>query len=242
MSRMAGERRGFQEYLDDYDRTKRGSGSDKEPPVDKMSRKDLAHVFKKGIKRGLSRYESATDVLDYFDDIKDDTKYGDKAKKYIKKLRGIVRDGEEPRAVQEEEDPRFPNEPIAGGDTGVNLFGDPDRQDEVVATNYTEPFGPANVFASSYFDYLGGGLDDTSDPRNFYLQGLEGPVGLARSVIPARTERPVPAGMDSFLYPLVRDDDGDLIDIEDQPGFEQDFIANEATKALQQLIGGFYSA
>ena len=38
---MAGEREAFREYLRGYDRTAEGSGSDKEPPVDKMSRKDL---------------------------------------------------------------------------------------------------------------------------------------------------------------------------------------------------------
>jgi hypothetical protein len=126
------------------------------------------------------------------------------------------------------EDPQFPMDPIAGGDTGVNLFGDPTRE---------------GAFAGSYFDYLGGGLGDTSDPGNYFMQGAPGPIGLARAYIPPRVERPVPLGRDSFLYPQVTEDaDGEPIPVRDQIGYEEDFIANEATKALQQLIGGFYSA
>ena len=126
------------------------------------------------------------------------------------------------------EDPQFPMDPIAGGDTGVNLFGDPTRE---------------GAFAGSYFDLVVGGTGDTSDPRNYFMQGAPGPIGLARAYIPPRVERPVPLGQDSFLYPQVTEDaDGEPIPVRDQIGYEEDFIANEATKALQQLIGGFYSA
>jgi hypothetical protein len=41
---------------------------------------------------------------------------------------------------------------------------------------------------------------------------------------------------------VTEDADGEPIPVRDQIGYEEDFIANEATKALQQLIGGFYSA
>ena len=127
------------------------------------------------------------------------------------------------------EDPQFPMDPIAGGDTGVNLFGDPNRE---------------TSFVGSYFDYTGGGVvGDPRDKRDYAFQNLPGPIGLARYVIPPRVERPVPLGRDSFLYPQVTEDaDGEPIPVRDQIGYEEDFIANEATKALQQLIGGFYSA
>ena len=66
-----------------------------------------------------------------------------------------------------------------------NQFGDPTR---------TDP----GMFAGSYFDYLGTG--DPSDPRQFYMSGSEGPVGIARADRPVRTARfGVPEGMDSFL-------------------------------------------
>jgi hypothetical protein len=35
MSRIAGERKEFQEYLRDYDRRARGAGSEKDPAVDR---------------------------------------------------------------------------------------------------------------------------------------------------------------------------------------------------------------
>ena len=53
-------------------------------------------------------------------------------------------------------------------------FGDPTR---------TDP----GMFAGSYFDYLGTG--DPSDPRQFYMYGSKGPVGLARADRPVRTDR-----------------------------------------------------
>lgn len=77
-----------------------------------------------------------------------------------------------------------------GNPTGVNQFGDPGRP---------------GAFAGSYFDYLGPQPGQSiaasvSDPRNFYMQNLGGPVGLARADGPVRTERfGVPAELPSFL-------------------------------------------
>ena len=66
-----------------------------------------------------------------------------------------------------------------------NQFGDPTR---------TDP----GKFAGSYFDYLGTG--DPSDPRQFYMSGSEGPVGIARADRPVRTDRfGVPEDKASFL-------------------------------------------
>ena len=184
MTRMAGEREAFREYLRGYDRTAEGSGSDKEPPVDKMSRKDLKIQYESGRDRGLSRADAAEDVLVNFADVRGKTKYGSKAEKYIKKLRGFAREDDD-------------NENTAGGsdqdgsgdvrDDGITpgQFGDPTR---------TDP----GMFAGSYFDYLGTG--DPSDPRQYYMYGYGGPVGLARADRPVRTDRfGVPEDLPSFL-------------------------------------------
>ena len=76
----------FQRYLANYDRGARGSAA----PKDKMSKLDLKYVFEEGLDRGLTKSESATDVLNYFDSIRNQTKYGSKARKYLNKLRGFV--------------------------------------------------------------------------------------------------------------------------------------------------------
>ena len=62
---MAGERKEFQEYLDDYDRRARGAGSKKKPPTDRFSAKDVRYVFDEGLDRGLSKAAAAEDVLAY---------------------------------------------------------------------------------------------------------------------------------------------------------------------------------
>ena len=70
-----------------------------------------------------------------------------------------------------------------GNPTGVNQYGDPGRP---------------GAFAGSYFDYLGTG--DPSDPRQYYMYGFDGPVGLARADRPVRTDRfGVPEDKTSFL-------------------------------------------
>ena len=176
---MAGERREFQEYLDDYDRKKRGAGSEKKPPTDRFSGLDVRYAFREGLDRGLSKADAARDVLDYFDEIRDDTKYGDTTKSVLKKLRGYLKDD----VMGGEPDQPVGVNPIPGITPGQ--FGDPTR---------TDP----GMFAGSYFDYLGTG--DPSDPRQYYMYGYPGPVGLARADQPVRTDRfGVPADLPSFL-------------------------------------------
>tara|TARA_Y200000002_G_scaffold91729_1_gene73890 strand:- start:1251 stop:1946 length:696 start_codon:yes stop_codon:yes gene_type:complete len=175
---MAGERKEFQEYLDDYDRTKRGAGSKKKPPTDRFSGKDVRYAFREGLDRGLSKAEAARDVIDYFDEVRNETKYGGATREAIKKLRGYLKDDD---VLQGEDDQVVGVDPIP--DRGQ--FGDPTR---------TDP----GMFASSYFDYLGTG--DPSDPRQYYMYGFDGPVGLARADRPVRTDRfGVPADIPSFL-------------------------------------------
>ena len=166
---MAGERKEFQEYLRDYDRKARGAGSEKEPPTDRFSGKDVRYVFKEGLDRGLSKAAAAEEVLDYASDLIGRSKMGGATADALDKLRTYL-----PKEQAPSVDPRPENQ-----------FGDPTR---------TDP----GMFAGSYFDYLGTG--DPSDPRQFYMSGSEGPVGIARADRPVRTARfGVPEGMDSFL-------------------------------------------
>ena len=180
---MAGEREEFREYLDDYDRKARGAGSDKEPPTDRFSAKDVRYVFKKGLDRGLSKSAAAEDVLDYATDLIGDSKMGGGTRRALKKLKRYLKEDEAGGGSDEDQNGGGGD----GGDDGITpgQFGDPTR---------TDP----GMFAGSYFDYLGTG--DPSDPRQYYMYGYGGPVGLARADRPVRTDRfGVPADLPSFL-------------------------------------------
>ena len=181
MSRMAGEREDFAKYLDRYDRKARGAGSEKEPPTDRFSAKDVRYVFKEGLDRGLSKAVAAEEVLDYATDIIGESKMGGGTRKALAKLKGYLREDGGADDGGSDQD---------GGDGGGDnpnkgQFGDPTR---------TDP----GMFAGSYFDYLGTG--DPSDPRQYYMYGFDGPVGLARADRPVRTDRfGVPEDRTSFL-------------------------------------------
>ena len=182
MSRMAGEREDFAKYLDRYDRKARGAGSEKEPPTDRFSGKDVRYVFKEGLDRGLSKAVAAEEVLDYATDIIGESKMGGGTRKALAKLKQYLREDDGDDDVMGGE----PDQPV-GVDPIPNRgqFGDPTR---------TDP----GMFAGSYFDYLGTG--DPSDPRQYYMYGFDGPVGLARADRPVRTDRfGVPEDRTSFL-------------------------------------------
>ena len=177
---MAGERKEFQEYLEDYDRKARGAGSEKEPPTDRFSGLDVRYVFKEGLDRGLSKAAAAEDVLNYATDLIGESKMGGATRAALDKLKGYLKEDDGGGSDQDGGDGD-------GTDDGINRgqFGDPTR---------TDP----GMFAGSYFDYLGTG--DPSDPRQYYMYGFDGPVGLARADRPVRTDRfGVPADLPSFL-------------------------------------------
>ena len=181
MSRMAGERKEFREYLDKYDRKARGAGSEKEPPTDRFSGKDVRYVFKEGIDRGLSKSAAAEDVLDYATDLIGRSKMGGATRAALNKLKGYLKEDDGTGGGSDQDGSGD------GSDDGITpgQFGDPTR---------TDP----GMFAGSYFDYLGTG--DPSDPRQYYMYGFDGPVGLARADRPVRTDRfGVPADLPSFL-------------------------------------------
>lgn len=167
-NRMAGKRKEFEKFLEDYDRKAYGAGSEKDPPTDRFSGLDVRRVFDEGRGMGLSKAAAAEEVLDYASDIFGLTKAGTKTSAALDKLRGFL----------DESVNNIPDRPDG-------QFGDPTR---------TDP----GTFASSYFDYLGTG--DPSDPRQYYMYGVDGPVGIARADRPVRTDRfGVPEGMSSFL-------------------------------------------
>jgi len=179
---MAGERKEFQEYLRDYDRKARGAGSEKEPPTDRFSGKDVRYVFKEGLDRGLSKSAAAEDVLDYATDLIGRSKMGGGTRAALDKLKGYLKEDDDD-VLQGEPDQQVGVNPIPG--TTPGQFGDPTRD-------------TPGMFAGSYFDYLGTG--ETSDPRQFYMYGYEGPVGMARADRPVRVERyGVPSNVPSFL-------------------------------------------
>jgi len=181
MSRMAGERADFAKYLDRYDRKARGAGSEKEPPTDRFSAKDVRYVFKEGLDRGLSKAVAAEEVLDYATDIIGESKMGGGTRKALAKLKGYLREDDGDDVMGDEPDQPVGVDPIPNR----GQFGDPTR---------TDP----GMFAGSYFDYLGTG--DPSDPRQYYMYGFDGPVGLARADRPVRTDRfGVPEDKTSFL-------------------------------------------
>ena len=91
MSRIAGERKEFQEYLRDYDRKARGAGSEKKPPTDRFSGKDVRYVFEKGLDRGLSKSAAAEDVLDYATDLIGRSKMGGGTRAALNKLKGYLK-------------------------------------------------------------------------------------------------------------------------------------------------------
>ena len=171
--RMAGTREEFKEYLRNYDRTARGKGSDRDPAVDRFSGLDVRYVFDEGRNRGLSKAAAAEEVLDYASSLIGRSKMGGATADALDKLRRYL-----PADESTSVDPISPSRP-------EGQFGDPTR---------TDP----GMFAGSYFDYLGTG--DPSDPRQFYMYGSKGPVGLARADRPVRTDRfGVPEDKTSFL-------------------------------------------
>jgi len=237
--RMAASKQAFRDYLKSFDRKKFGAGSEKDPPTDRFSALDVRKTFQEGQDKGLSKEESARAVLDYASAVRGKTKMGGGTERELNRLLGYLSD--EP--VEEEQNVGTPSDELAPGEYD---FGDPNR-----------PGG----FAGSYYDYLGG---DPSDPANYFDANLlgddaRGSRGIMRAVFDNRTVRPVPVGRGSFMSPMELEVPDDLIGDEREeflaaalaelgmlePGIVQGgnvgMVDNEATRALNELTGGFYS-
>tara|TARA_R100001509_G_scaffold70338_5_gene39114 strand:- start:145 stop:870 length:726 start_codon:yes stop_codon:yes gene_type:complete len=149
MARQAGEKfdaREFEKYMRNFDRTAFGMGSDRDPPTDRFSGKDIRIMFDEGRKMGGSKAEIAQDVLDYAADYKDVTKMGGTAESVLDRLRGYL--PEESVVVDPVVDPVVDNEVIP--------VPFPVRQEQAT-------YAP---FRGSYFDFVGG---DPSNPADYYM-------------------------------------------------------------------------
>lgn len=239
--RMAASKQAFRDYLKSFDRKKFGAGSEKDPPTDRFSAKDVRKTFQEGLDKGLSKEDAARGVLAYASDVRGETKMGGGTERALNKLLGYLSD--EPRE-EEEQSAGTPSTELAPGEYD---FGDPNR-----------PGG----FAGSYFDFLGG---DPSDPANYFDANLlgddaRGSRGIMRAVFDNRTVRPVPVGRGSFMNPLapmdvpegLTDDQRDeflaaalaelgMIEPGTFMGGNVGMVDNEATRALDELTRGFYS-
>jgi len=239
--RMAASKQAFRDYLKSFDRKKFGAGSEKDPPTDRFSAKDVRKTFQEGLDKGLSKEDAARGVLAYASDVRGETKMGGGTERALNKLLGYLSD--EPRE-EEEQSAGTPSTELAPGEYD---FGDPNR-----------PGG----FAGSYFDFLGG---DPSDPANYFDANLlgddaRGSRGIMRAVFDNRTVRPVPVGRGSFMNPLapmdvpegMTDDQRDeflaaalaelgMIEPGTFMGGNVGMVDNEATRALDELTRGFYS-
>ena len=161
----------------DYDRTAFGAGSEKDPATDRFSGLDVRKLYREA--EGPDKVRAQA-VLDYFDDVRGDTRYGGGTQDALAKLRDILGRG------------GGGNDNGNGSDVlppGEQTFGDPTRE---------------NAFAGSYYDFLGG---DPSDPANYYDSNFlgedaRGTQGIMRNVFDNRIERSVPVGQGSFLQPL----------------------------------------
>ena len=239
--RMAASKQAFRDYLKSFDRKKFGAGSEKDPPTDRFSAKDVRKTFQEGLDKGLSKEDAARGVLAYASDVRGETKMGGGTERALNKLLGYLSD--EPRE-EEEQSAGTPSTELAPGEYD---FGDPNR-----------PGG----FAGSYYDFLGG---DPSDPANYFDANLlgddaRGSRGIMRAVFDNRTVRPVPVGRGSFMNPLapmdvpegMTDDQRDeflaaalaelgMIEPGTFMGGNVGMVDNEATRALDELTRGFYS-
>ena len=239
--RMAASKQAFRDYLKSFDRKKFGAGSEKDPPTDRFSAKDVRKTFQEGLDKGLSKEDAARGVLAYASDVRGETKMGGGTERALNKLLGYLSD--EP-LEEEEQSAGTPSTELAPGEYD---FGDPNR-----------PGG----FAGSYFDFLGG---DPSDPANYFDANLlgddaRGSRGIMRAVFDNRTVRPVPVGRGSFMNPLapmdvpegMTDDQRDeflaaalaelgMIEPGTFMGGNVGMVDNEATRALDELTRGFYS-
>ncbi len=207
----------------DYDRKAFGAGSEKDPATDRFSGLDVRKLYREA--EGPDRVRAQA-VLDYFDDVKGDTRYGGGTQDALAKLRDIVGrgGGNGPDALP----------------PGEQTFGDPTRP---------------GAFAGSYFDYLGGDPSDSANyyDSNFLGEDARGTGGIMRNVFDNRIERSVPVGQGSFLQPLGEleaENEGEeflrsligglgYVGPGQAEGGEVGMVSNEATRALGQLIAGY---
>jgi len=92
MSRMAGEGNmaSYVDYLNNYDRKKRGAGSSR--GTDRFSGLDIRHVRDAARDFGVDKYDAADQVLRYARRSEDKTKMGGAANEELDKLRNLLKE------------------------------------------------------------------------------------------------------------------------------------------------------
>ena len=108
----------FEKYIDQYDRTALGAGSQKDPATDRFSGLDVNTMFNEGKNLGLSDEDAYESTQDYFDSVKDETKHGGGTARALAKLRAqaqLDKDTETPVDPIEDpiKDPIEPDQDIA---------------------------------------------------------------------------------------------------------------------------------
>ena len=237
MTRIAGEKfdaREFEKYMRNYDRKAYGAGSDKKPPTDRFSGKDVRKMFDAGIDMGGSKAYIAQEVLDYADDFKGKTKMGGATRAALDKLRGYLKDD----VMDGEPDQPVSVDPIPADDGIPVPF--PVREEEAT-------YAP---FRGSYFDFVGG---DPSNPADYYMGDPDrggatryfgdekfliedgSPAGVVPDDMPsfmAATQNP--AYLETFGYGIVDDE-------EEDKGYEteEDRVSKQMAEGLPTIANQF---
>lgn len=124
MARKAGEKLiAFQNFLDDYDRTAYGAGSQKDTPTDRLSGFDIKKMMRDGKETGANYIKRGQAVLDYFDENKDNTLYGQNTLNKLDKIRAEIAKREERKGNNEEPDVTAPVAPPMPPETEQGVEG-----------------------------------------------------------------------------------------------------------------------
>jgi hypothetical protein len=96
----------FQNYIDDFDRTAYGAGSQKDPAKDRFSAEDVGRMF--DARGDVSSSDAAQMVLDYADDARrDGASMGGGTERALDNLRGKLDNDSGPQVEPESEAPSF---------------------------------------------------------------------------------------------------------------------------------------
>lgn len=113
------DKKEFGSYLDNFDRKSDGAGSQKDPPKDRTSAKDVRTLFAN--RGGLSKAEGAQMVLDYAKEAEEaGSSLGGGSRKALDKLRGYL--GEKAPEPERDPEPYQMSEELASAKANVKSF------------------------------------------------------------------------------------------------------------------------
>ena len=222
--RMAFDDESFQRYLDTFDRSSKGAGSRKNPKVDRLSALDVRDLFDTGIGRGASKAEAARMVIDYADDVRDETKMGGGTERALNRLREYLDKDVKSQPVEDE--PEVIEDPTRPGTVDFET-----RQREATYT----------PFAGSYFDFVGG---DPSNPADYYegdpTRG--GSQQFVDAMAPENLVEPTPGDLSSFIRSVQTGEYlGNIVEDMGKKTYvtEEDEVRRRAADGLNLLRGAF---